>query len=327
VNGLLALLGAVLAVIGSGADRALHLSGTPVGITALGGEYWLVSCVAPAGVFLVDRSAWTVLEYPGSFSEPQGTGLLEGEPLVCDRGANRLHLGLPGASRALLIPGGPFSVTAADLTGKGELFSVVTLRDSGRVVLLTDTGTVELAALPGARMAAAADTDCNGDDELFVACCGTGLHLVAVIEEDGGPVERRIGVLGDGVKGVASADIDDDGDPDAVGIACAEGGVCWWENPGPTGSEWFRHDLDPGVSGPKSIAVFGGNILVAALFSPSMLYCPGGTRSLPTGCTACAFDDDGAFVLGHRAGFIMEFQAPTGLTMTDRHYSEVIVCQ
>jgi hypothetical protein len=278
-----------------------------VGITDAGGEYWVVSCVDPAGVFLLDRSGWTVSEYPGDFLEPQGTGLLEGEPLVCDRAADRLHIGMPGSSREVSLPGGPFSVTTADLTGNGERTLVVTLRDSGRVVLVTADGAVVLAELPGARSVEAADTNCDGTDELLVACCGTGLHLVVNSEEGGEPLVRRIGILGDGVKAVASMDIDADGDPDAVGIACAEGGVCWWENPGATGAEWFRHDLDPGVSGPKAIAVSGEGMLVAALFSPSVLYENGGKHFLPRGCTACAFGAGRVFVLGHRAGFIMEF--------------------
>ncbi|MFO7625787.1 MAG: VCBS repeat-containing protein [Candidatus Fermentibacteraceae bacterium] len=309
MNALLALIGSVLAVVNSGADRVLHLSGTPVGITAVGGEYWVVTCVDPAGVFLLDRSGWTVSEYPGDFREPQGTGLLGDEPLVCDRGANRLHVGFPGVSRAVELPGGPFAVTTADWTGNGERTAVVTLRDSGQVVLVTENGALVLAALPGARTAAAVDTDGDGDDELLVACCGTGLHLVVNPEDGGEPIVRRIGVLGDGVKALATLDMDADGDPDAVGIACAEGGVCWWENPGPSGSEWSRHDLDPGVSGPKSIAVSGERILVSALFSPSMLYGPGEISYLPRGCTACAFGAEGTFVLAHRAGFIMEFTA------------------
>lgn len=314
MNAFLAWLWSVLAVLGSGADRVMRLSGTPQGITAVGSDYWVVSCIDPAGVFLLDRSNWTVSEYPGVFREPHGTGLLGGEPLVCDSGADRLHVGLPGASRAVDLPGGPFAVTTTDWSGNGERTAVVTLRDSARVVLVTEFGMVVLAAVQGARVVAATDTDGDGSDELLVACCGTGLHLVVNPEDGGEPIVRRIGVLGDGVKAVVPLDMDDDGDPDAVGIACSEGGVCWWENPGPTGSEWSRHDLDPGVSGPKSIAVSGERILVAALVSPSVLYGPGGIRLLPPGCTACAFDDDGAFVLGHRAGLIMEYSTPAGLT-------------
>jgi len=309
VNAPLVWFGSVLAVLNSGADRVLHLPGTPVGITDVGGEYWVVSCVDPAGVFLLDRIDWTVSAYPGAFREPQGTGLLEVEPLVCDRGADRLHVGMPGVSSEVMLPGGPFAVTTADWYGNGELIAVVTLRDSCQVVLVTLEGMVVVAVLPGARGLEAVDTDGDGHDELLVACCGTGLHLVVNREDGGEPIVRCIGVLGDGVKSVASVDMDDDGDPDAVGIACAEGGVCWWENPGPTGADWFRHDLDPGVTGPKSIAVSGERILVAALFSPSMLYSRGERRLLPRGCTACAFGAEGAFVLGHRAGFIMEFTA------------------
>lgn len=307
MSSFLAWFWSVLAVLGSGADRVMRLSGTPQGITAVGREYWVVSCIDPAGVILLDRTDWTVSEYPGVFLEPHGTGLLVGEPLVCDYGADRLSIGFPGDSRAVDLPGGPFSVTAADWFGNGEQSAVVTLRDTGQVVLLTEDGAVVLVALPDARTVAAVDTDGDGDDELLVACCGTGLHLVVNPEDGGEPIARRIGVLGDGVKAVATLDMDADGDADAVGIACAEGGVCWWENPGPNGHDWARHDFDPGVSGPKSIAVYGEKILVASLFSPSMLYGPDGVRFLPRGCTSCAFDPHGTFVLGHRAGFIMEF--------------------
>lgn len=231
MKALFALIEAVLVVVNSGADRVLCVPGTPVGITAVGGKYWVVSCVEPAGVFLLDRNEWTVLEYSGDFREPQGTGLLEGEPVVCDREANRLFVGLPGVSREVPLPGGPFAVTTVDWTGNGERTAVVTLRDSGQVALVAGDEAVVLAELPGARAIAAADTDGDGDEELLVACCGTGLHLVLNREEGGEPLVRRIGVLGSGVKGAASVDMDDDGDLDAVGIACAEGGCAGGKTP------------------------------------------------------------------------------------------------
>lgn len=209
-------------------------------------------------------------------------------------------------------------MAAPDWNGDGEQAMAVSLRDAGRLVLLDDGQAVPLAELPGARTVTAADTDGDGDDELLVACCGTGLHLVMNSETGADPVVRRIGVLGAGVKSVDCLDMDEDGDPDAAGIACAEGGVCWWENPGPSGTNWSRHDIDPGISGPKAIAVFGGKILVASLFSPSRLYGPGTARSLPRGCTACAFDAGGHFVLAHRAGFVMEFSSLTAQAKTDQ---------
>lgn len=210
-------------------------------------------------------------------------------------------------------------MTTADWNGDGQQAMVVSLRDAGRLVLLVDGQAVPLAELPGARTVAAADTDGDGDDELLAACCGTGLHLVMNGEEGADTVVRRIGVLGEGVKSVVCLDMDEDGDPDAAGIACAEGGACWWENPGHSGSNWPRHDIDPAISGPKAIAVFGGNILLASLFSPSMLYGPGTARSLPRGCTACAFDACGDFVLAHRAGFVMEFDSDAADTDQSVH--------
>ena len=46
------------------------------------------------------------------------------------------------------------------------------------------------------------------------------------------PVIHHVGIIQAGVKRCCAIDMDDDGLVDVVGIACAEGGAGWWENPG-----------------------------------------------------------------------------------------------
>jgi hypothetical protein len=307
MNAFLTFLFGILEVVNSGAHRIIGVSGVPVDVAALGDDCWVVSCVDPPGVYLVYRDDWSLVEYTESFLEPQGIVVVSGIPVICDRRADILLVGLPGETREIPMPGGPFAAVETDWNGDGTPSLAVALRDAGMVVLVDETEVRPLVELPGARGLCAVDVDLDGREDLLVACCGTGLHLVG--NTGGHPAPSRIGILNHGIKSVVPVDMDEDGFPDAVGIACSEGGVRWWRNPGLTGGEWERFDIDPGMEGPKGLTVGSGGILVAALFSPSGLYRRGEHLPLPRGCVSCAFDENGGFALGHRLGFLLEFKA------------------
>lgn len=307
MNGFLALLAGVAAAVLSGADLLMRLEGVPVGIAALGDHNWVVSCVDPPGVFLVDRWRWSLTEYPCSFTEPRGIAVHMGLPVICDRGSGRLVTGYPTEKLVELeLPGGPVSAVPVDWTGDGTPELAVCLIDSGKVVLLLEGRVLTLARLPGARGIASADADGDGDQDIIVACCGSGVHLI--LNDGGSPGESRIGVLEDGVKDVTVVEGSRPGFPDIVGIACARGGVCRWENPGEAGRDWTRVPVDPFLEGPKGLSGCGGLVLVAALFSPSALYGPGEPVLLPSGCSAGALCGDGSLALGHASGILMEFR-------------------
>lgn len=307
MSGFFTLLAGVAAVVLSGADLVMRLEGVPVGIAAFGHHTWVVSCIDPPGVFLVDRLGWTLREYPCSFREPRGIVVHSGLPVICDRGSGRLVTGFPPEKvMKLNLPGGPVSAVSVDWTGDGTPELAVCLIDSGKVVLIGEGRAITLARLPGARGIASADADGDSDHDIIVACCGSGLHLIS---SDGGvPRTSRIGALGDGVKDVIAVDGSEAGFPDLVGIACAEGGVCRWENPGQVGGEWRRIGIDSGVLGPKGLSGMNGRILVTALFGPSALYGTGEPVLLPSGCSAGALGGDGSLALGHASGFLMEFR-------------------
>ncbi len=306
MNGPLAALAALLAVAGSGAERVARLPGVPTGIASVDERTWVVSCIDPPGAFIIDRRDWSVEEYPDSLVEPQGVAVFDGRPVICDRGADLVLVGLPGHTIGHPLQGGPFAAVETRWAGEAGVAIAAVTRDAGGVFLVGQGAAVLLASLPGARGIASADVDLDGDEDLLVACCGSGLHLVANTPE--GPIESLIGVIGDGVKAVAVTDMDDDGYPDAIGIACAQGGACLFLNPGSSGEAWERIVLDRAVPGPKAVSVSRGRVLVAAMLGASMLYTPGGSHSLPAGCPSCAWCGDEVYALGHRAGFFMEFR-------------------
>ncbi len=302
-----AVLEGLLLAAASGAVRVALVPGMPVALEPLGDSLLLVCCVDPPKVVLLSGERWSQEVLEGEFLEPQGIATTPEGVLICDRLGDCVWTGFPAPPDMLCLPGGPFSAVPVEWSDTGGTQTAVTLRDAGEVALM-DRGRVKtLADLPGARDLAQADMDLDGDHDMMVSCCGDGLYLL--VRGGDRPPVIRIGILDGGVKGVVAADVDCDGLPDAVGIPCARGGACWWRNPGGLASGWRRSRLLPAVSGPKDVSARGGLILVAALFSPSVIYGPEVARLLPGGCTACGWGADGSPVLGHRSGVVMEFRA------------------
>jgi hypothetical protein len=106
------------------------------------------------------------------------------------------------------------------------------------------------SSFDGATSVYAADVDGDGDwDILGAATAANSITWWANDGSGGGwsPTSIASGNFG-GAASVYAADIDGDGDLDALGAASADDDVTWWENDG-TGSSWTLHPIADGSFG------------------------------------------------------------------------------
>lgn len=285
--------------------QIIPVQGVPVDMVPFETGF-LVSCIDPPSVFFFGEDG-LISPLPGVFDEPRNLAVWNGIPVISDFGAGRLVMG----ETEVPMTGEPEGM--AEVVWDRERELAVCLFSPGSVVLVDGDGeTRQLAAVPGAKSAVAADANRDGLQDLFVSGCGTGVVLLE--NREGEALVHYIGNTGAGVKRIAAYDMDGDGFVDVAGIACADGGAGWWRNPGEPASIWEYTPMYPFLEGPKDISIAGGSMVIASLFSPLIL-AGHGDGLLPRGFTSCCILDNGQVLAGHRNGFLVFGSLPEGITV------------
>ncbi len=111
------------------------------------------------------------------------------------------------------------------------------------------------ASADGASAVYAADLDSDGDADVLSASAGDG--RITWYENAGGDgsswTARTVSALEAGASSVFAADVDGDGDLDALSAAAAGDVVAWHENQGGSGTSWARHIVSAGEGGASSV--------------------------------------------------------------------------
>jgi hypothetical protein len=106
--------------------------------------------------------------------------------------------------------------------------------------------------------AALALADVNGDGRPDLLAASELDDTVACYRNSGGVGLFRgeivISDLADGARGVAAADIDGDGDTDALSASGASGTIAWHENTDGQGGAWTAHPISAAAGGARSVA-------------------------------------------------------------------------
>ena len=158
---------------------------------------------------------------------------------------------------------GARSVKAADVDGDGDLDVLGAIASSsGHVRWWENTGGdgsvwTERAVAEGSDGAISVDSaDMDGDGDLDVLGAGWNTKGVTWWEnrlEDGSDwTEHTLGGLFWGARSVHSADVDGDGDMDALGAAYWDG-IRWWENWSGDGGVWIEHTIDGNFRWARSV--------------------------------------------------------------------------
>ncbi|MFO0982884.1 MAG: VCBS repeat-containing protein [Planctomycetota bacterium] len=137
------------------------------------------------------------------------------------------------------LPGSATALCSGDLDGDGDQDIALTTRDPGIIAWLENDGaaapgfTLHVVAASGsARSVSAADVNQDGKLDLLLVNNGNVLWL----ENDGGSppsfIVRLISTGASCAEAVAAADLDGDGDLDAVSASPCDGKIRWHENDG-----------------------------------------------------------------------------------------------
>ena len=177
------------------------------------------------------------------------------------------NTGVPGLWPATEIgdpsSGAPVVLNAGDVDGDGDVDLAAVTRDelllfentSGdgstwieREILRENSASWESVTL--------ADVDRDGDLDLLTASLGD--DLVELWENSSGDATtwwRHVLVKEyDGAAASTLADLDGDGDLDALAGARFEDHLLWWQNDGSRPSDWVAHSIEPGPSSIQSVA-------------------------------------------------------------------------
>lgn len=273
----------------------IHLPGTPVDIIPFQSEF-AVACTHPGSLCMLSRRGTSEI-LSLDLSDPVSLASWNGSLTVSDRQNNAIIL----MDTLYSVPGSPEGICQVNWTGSGESQLAVCLFDEGQVVILQPDGEISfLASIGGAKDIAVTDVDSDGDEDLFVSGCGTGVILLENRETI--PVLHEVGNIGAGVKRICLTDIDSDGNVDVAGIACAHGGAGWWRNSGTLEGKWEYTELDGSLQGPKAISASNDSLVIASLFSPVFTTWRD-NLALPAGFTCCVLETGGFILLGHSSGF------------------------
>ncbi|MEM8963590.1 MAG: VCBS repeat-containing protein, partial [Acidobacteriota bacterium] len=167
-----------------------------------------------------------------------------------------------GSTITDLASGDPTDIKPADIDGDGDIDVLITLEETDEVIFfenvngdgtswtrltITDTATDAIAV-------AAGDIDGDGDIDALVASPGD--NTVAFHENTAGDgsawSEVTISSTFGGARDVFAADVDGDGDLDAVAVARVDDEVSWFENTAGDGSLWTERNIATSI-----LAAFG----------------------------------------------------------------------
>ncbi|MCD4707505.1 MAG: hypothetical protein K8S62_07180 [Candidatus Sabulitectum sp.] len=294
----------LLLLFGSAA-QVVPLPGTPIAIQPVDLGV-AVSCVNPSSICAVYSGS--VLEVlPFKVQSPRGLCLWNDELVAADFAGKSIVTG----NRVIPLPGNPDGISEVFWNSSSVPELAVALFEPGVIVLVQQDGTIStLLEMPGVKCLSSCDADGDDDMDIFASGCGSG---VVFIENTGAaPVIHRIGTIQAGVKRCCAVDMNGDGFIDVAGIACAEGGAGWWENPGYPGRGWSFHDIDVSLEGPKDIFCRGDSMVIASLFS-GVVFSFDSAIQLVEGFTCCFISDNGDVILGHRLGFLVTVSGNGGI--------------
>ncbi len=159
---------------------------------------------------------------------------------------------------------GPTDVFCADLDRDGDMDLLACADADDDVVWYDNDGAQTFTKrfiddnFNGARSVLAADIDSDGDPD--VVACGDDGNRVSWWSNDGGATpqtwtEYTIDGSASGVRCVAAADLDHDGDIDIAGALFFGDSVVWWENDGtPEDGEWESVTIDSDYGGASSVS-------------------------------------------------------------------------
>ena len=154
-------------------------------------------------------------------------------------------------------------VAAADMDGDGDPDVVATDWNNDDVLWFENTAGDALSwtkstvagSFNGAENIEAADMD--GDGDMDILATAESASDVAWFENTAGDgsawTEHTIDGSFGGADAVAAADVDGDGDMDAVGAANSLSRVEWWENTAGDGSAWTGHVVDSAFIGASGV--------------------------------------------------------------------------
>ncbi len=188
-----------------------------------------------------------------SDADTDGDGLSDGQEI----GAGNFGAGVQ------VSDSGGISVSAADVDGDGDMdvisaASIVSWSENDGTPDVGAWTTRTISSSSSLRSAYAADVDGDGDTDVVSASYSD--DTIVWYENDGTPTlgawpERAIATTADGPISVSAADMDGDGDMDAVSASSLASSIAWYENDGtPALGAWpVRTIWSPAGSGMQSI--------------------------------------------------------------------------
>ncbi|MCP3962133.1 MAG: DUF11 domain-containing protein [bacterium] len=177
---------------------------------------------------------------------------------------------LPTWTRTSVATGlpGVWEVELSDLDVDGDLDVLAAVFFNQEVAWWENTAgdgsawTLHMVAtgIDGPRSVEPADVDGDGDPDVIGQ--GQGSHVVYWWENVAGDAtvwtEHVLDPFFHGARSIVAADIDGDGDVDALGVGLQGDTVTWWENTAGDGSAWSEHPIDTSFNG--AIDVFVGDL-------------------------------------------------------------------
>ena len=157
----------------------------------------------------------------------------------------------------------PYSVYAADVDGDGDMDALSASRDDDKVAWYENTSGDGSSWTPhtittdadGATSVYAGDLDGDGDmDVLSASFFDDKIAWYENTSGDGSSwMLHTITTDADSARSVYAADVDGDGDMDALSTSTSEDKVAWYENTSGDGSSWTPHTITTDADSPYSV--------------------------------------------------------------------------